>query len=88
MQCKNLLGNPLVVGLELIAREADGLDSTLSELGLELGHLAELGGADGSEVAVCEALLLACYTPRMDHPSPAQIRGLTRGAKKTPGSTP
>lgn len=46
------LGDPLVVRLELVAGETDGLDSTLSELGLELGDLSELGGADGSEVAV------------------------------------
>lgn len=41
-----------MVRLELVAGESDGLDSTLSELGGELGDFPELGGADGSEVAV------------------------------------
>ena len=42
--------DPVAVALELVAREPDCLDPALGELGLELGHLAELGRADGREV--------------------------------------
>ncbi len=35
---------------EGVGREANQLDAALGELGLEAGHLAELGGAHGSVV--------------------------------------
>ena len=42
--------DPALVALERVGREADDLDAALLELGLELGHGAELGGADGGVV--------------------------------------
>lgn len=42
--------DPALVGAEGVGRETDQLDAALLELGLKAGHLAELGGADGSVV--------------------------------------
>ena len=39
-----------VVVVERVDRQADHLDVALVELGLDLGHVAELGGADRGEV--------------------------------------
>ena len=36
--------------LDGVHRQADQLDAALVELGLQVGRLAELGGADGGEV--------------------------------------
>lgn len=47
----DLLSDPLSVRVELVAGESDSLDSSLEELGLQLRNLAQLGGADGSEIA-------------------------------------
>lgn len=38
------------MAVDRVGRQADELDSTLGELGLEFGEGAELGGADGSVV--------------------------------------
>lgn len=42
--------DPAVVGLDTVGAETDQLDATSSELGLELGEGAQLGGTDGGEV--------------------------------------
>ena len=42
--------DPGVVGLSAIGAQTDELDTTSSELRLELGESTKLGGADGSEV--------------------------------------
>lgn len=42
--------DPAVVGLDVVGAQTDELDTTSSELGLELGEGTELGGADGGEV--------------------------------------
>lgn len=42
--------DPAVVGLDVVGTQTDELDTTLGELGLELGESTELGGTDGSEV--------------------------------------
>lgn len=42
--------DPAVVGLDLVGAQANELDTASSELGLELGEGAQLGGADGGEV--------------------------------------
>lgn len=42
--------DPALVGLDGVGRETNGLDTTLGELGGELGHGAELGGAHGSVI--------------------------------------
>ena len=47
--------------LELVARKTDRLDSSLLELGLELGDLSELSGADLS------ALLALLVRKRVEH---------------------
>ena len=47
----DLLGDPLLVRVELVTRETDRLDTTLLPLGSKLGNLTELSGTDGSEVA-------------------------------------
>lgn len=44
------VGDPATVALNGVGREANQLDATLGELGLELGESTELGGADGSVV--------------------------------------
>ena len=41
---------PARVALARIDAQADELDIALGELGLDLGHVAELGGADGREI--------------------------------------
>lgn len=48
----NLLdvGGPTLVALDRVSTQTQQLDATLLELGLEAGHLAELGCADGSVV--------------------------------------
>ena len=38
------------MAVDRIDAEADELGVALGELGLDLGHVAELGGADGGEV--------------------------------------
>ena len=43
--------DPTLVGLETVGGESNDLDVALSELVLETGNLAELGGADGGEVS-------------------------------------
>ena len=43
----NALLDPVLVRVEVVAREPNRLDVALSPLFLELGHLSELGGADG-----------------------------------------
>lgn len=42
--------DPAVVGLDAVGAQTDELDTAGSELGLELGEGAQLGGADGGEV--------------------------------------
>jgi hypothetical protein len=42
--------DPAVVRLNVVGAQTDELDTASSELGLELGEGAELGGADGGEV--------------------------------------
>jgi hypothetical protein len=55
---------PLQVRLDVVDREADDLHVALVELGLDLGHVAELGGADRREVLrVAEQ-----HTPRVAEP--------------------
>src|SRR5690606_9963601 len=44
------VGGPLVVIVDRVDAEADHLDVALVEFGLELGHRAQLGGADRGEV--------------------------------------
>lgn len=44
------VGDPVVVRVDGVGREADQLDAALGELGLQLGEGAQLGGADGSEI--------------------------------------
>ena len=38
------------MGLARVDAQADELDVALGELGLDLGHVAELGGADRGEI--------------------------------------
>src|SRR5690606_40147801 len=44
------VADPLVVGVERVDADGDGLHPALVELGLELRGVAELGGADGRAV--------------------------------------
>lgn len=46
---RNVL-DPALVGLDGVGGETNGLDASLLELGAELGHGTELGGADGSVI--------------------------------------
>ena len=54
--------------LELVAGQANGLDATLLEVGLQLGNLTQLGRADGSEVTRSRSSALSgkqCKTARL-----------------------
>lgn len=42
--------DPLLVGVDVVGTQTDELDTTSSELRLELGEGTELGGTDGGEV--------------------------------------
>ena len=44
------VGGPAGVAVDRIDRQADDLDAALVELRLDLGHVAELGGADRREI--------------------------------------
>ena len=46
--------DPGLVGLGAVGAQTDELDAALGELGLELGEGAQLGGADGGEVILCD----------------------------------
>lgn len=44
------IGGPAIVAVNRVGAQAEQLDTALGELGLQTGHLAQLGGANGGVV--------------------------------------